>query len=371
MEQSPSSISSIPDSNPLNKASQAISSELPVDKSTKPWRKKAVLFALLVLIVVVGAFYLFNKFVYPIVTFLPDSLKPWSKTERKVCDFGGCHDSEINKIYSYYLQLAISKNNPKYCENVVGYDSGDTGIAPKEYAVNQCKVEYSIKTADLDTCKSLPDEIKIRCLSGIAEAFSKPEIFNKEDCLVLEGKPGFSDCVLLLARTKKNDLECDLLSERQMWLPDQMCRQYSQGTESNVDVYKSQETSKDLPSLVERCSSLKILANKMKCYVNIQEGLRFKERGEPVEKYCRDNMSNIPSTSWDICYYLDFSGFINIPNDIANQVIKLANSNSRSKFLLCESLRWHTYGSKGITNKDLLDFGINQCQLDYLKRQLN
>lgn len=185
-------------------------------RSHKLLVKKIVLAILLLIFCspIIGL-YLFNKFVYPVVTFLPQPLKPWSRTEGTICDFGNCRISEVNQIYNYWLSEAQKKQNPNLCNNTVGFDGGDVGISSKEYSVNQCKVEYSKKTGDVELCNSLPAESGVQCLIGIAEAFSKPELLKANICIDLKDNGKVGKCLALIS-LKTNTYTCNQLDNKEI-----------------------------------------------------------------------------------------------------------------------------------------------------------
>lgn len=313
--------------------------------------------------IVICALILLALGVYGLSTF--KIIKPWKDYEGKVCNFGGCYTSETNQKYEYWKDQAIKKRKPDLCNNVEGIDGGDY-FTSKEMAIMLCKLYYAIETRDIDYCQSFTGYMVTRCLGGIAVKYNMPELLSEKDCEQYKGKD-FSDCINLLVKVKDDDSYCNLLATKKDWFGEQMCRQYAGVKESRIDNARSEITLNNLPELIQKCSSYKVLKNKMTCYVDIQEGLRFKVGGEPVEEYCRDNMSDNPDITWDICYYLSFSGFLNIPDDIKTHVIELTQNNDKSKLLLCESIRWHTYGSKGLSDSEMKQFGIDVCGLDYLE----
>lgn len=119
----------------------------------------------------------------------------WKNTVGTACNFGGCHDSETNKIYNYYYKKAIDTSDPSQCNNVIGYDGGDI-LVQKPQAISQCKLAYAIEKKDVPFCKSLSLNEQVQCLQQIAVGTDDHSIFTVDTCNQLETGKGASDCIV-------------------------------------------------------------------------------------------------------------------------------------------------------------------------------
>lgn len=121
--------------------------------------KKLILTLIIFISAVTIGFYLLDKFIYPMNIFLSSTNKPWTTTPGQTCDFSGCSESEMNKIYNYYLQQAVEKKDPSLCKNVKGIDNGDY-MTTKAIAVYFCTAEYGGKIGDVSFCQQLDKDVK-------------------------------------------------------------------------------------------------------------------------------------------------------------------------------------------------------------------
>lgn len=297
------------------------------------------------------------------------SPKPWKSFEGKVCDFGGCRISEINQKYNYWKAEAIKNKKINLCNNVEGIDGGDI-FMDRDGAIKQCKLEYAIEVGDVEYCKSLENEAQPVCLGGIAEKFSRPELFTEQHCFKLETNArAFSDCVSRLAKVRRDDSVCNLLVQKKMWFDEQMCRQYG-FAETRKDNVRKEASSTTLSVLSQRCTEYKTLQNRADCFIDLIEGTIFNEGHAAFENYCADKPVD---NSWEVCFYMSDMGFttnsaFKRSGEIRQKALIAASSSTEWKSIFCEAIRWHTYGSKGIIDADIKSFGMKECGFDYLQR---
>lgn len=339
--------------------------------STKQSHIKILFLIIIIFFTFATGLYVTSKYFYPIVTFLPQFLKPWSKTEGVACSFDGCNASEINQIYNYWLFKALQNKKPDLCNHTIGFETGDTGVLSKDVSTNYCKSEYSMKTGDVDLCKSLPAENMNLCLPEIVKSYSKPELFNREDCLRIESdKDHFAVCVLILASIKKNDRECQILSDRKMWRAYENCLQQSSIVEPRTDNARNEVTVSNFRQYIAKCNSYAFLKNRVSCFSDIIGSISgYQSQPKIIEDFCADSVID---ESWSVCWFFpSFSGskysVFTRTEEIKYKGLSAARSNPTFKNNLCESLWWDTKGLKGISDTQLQDFAVNVCGLDYFR----
>ena len=103
--------------------------------------------------------------------------KPWSSYEGKICDYSGCHTSEIEQQNQYWIDQAIKKKNINLCDNSLGFFVGGR---PKEQSIYLCKAAYAVGVGNLEYCRTLDKEVQyVNCRQEFAAKYHKPEICDE------------------------------------------------------------------------------------------------------------------------------------------------------------------------------------------------
>lgn len=140
----------------------------------------------ILLVVGVVGFIVFDRLIYPVSLHLPGA-KPWSNYPGTACTFSGCYESEKNKVYAYYLDLAVAQKDPGLCRNVKGRDHGDYSDS-RELTIYFCKAEYGGRIGDLQFCNSLDTFTKYQgtrsqrdsCLTTMMNTYVEDESLCEE-----------------------------------------------------------------------------------------------------------------------------------------------------------------------------------------------
>ncbi len=65
------------------------------------------------------------------------------------------------------------------CNNVEGIEQGDYEVS-REGAIDSCKTDYMVETADVSSCRSLrSDSQRNFCLEGLAKKLKTPELCDE------------------------------------------------------------------------------------------------------------------------------------------------------------------------------------------------
>jgi len=105
------------------------------------------------------------------------SQKPWSSYEGKICDYSGCHTSEIEQQNQYWIDQAIKKKNINLCDNSLGFFVGGR---PKEQSIYLCKAAYAVGVGNLEYCRNLDKEAPyVNCRQQFATKYHQPEICDE------------------------------------------------------------------------------------------------------------------------------------------------------------------------------------------------
>jgi len=103
--------------------------------------------------------------------------KPWSSYEGKICDYSGCHTSEIEQQNQYWIDQAIKKKNINLCDNSLGFFVGGR---PKEQSIYLCKAAYAVGVGNLEYCRNLDKEAPyVNCRQQFATKYHQPEICDE------------------------------------------------------------------------------------------------------------------------------------------------------------------------------------------------
>ncbi len=295
---------------------------------------------------------------------------PWRNYPGQLCSFRNCQDSDVIKKNACWKDLAIQTKNPDLCDRSEEYLEGGDVLVSKEYASELCKINYAIQLGDVNFCNTFPNYSKITCLGGIALKLNRNDLLTKEDCR--KYPQNFNDCVNLLVKINKDESYCQMLADNKAWLGEQMCRQYADIEEKRNDTVRQDINDNNIDELTLICNNYKKLENRASCYLDIRGGLFYKEGTSgwyALDNYCADRPLD---DSWSVCLYLEEIGYVGgnqwiRVDEIKNKIFEAASTDDNWKIKFCESIRWNTYGSKGIFDVDIKNFGLKQCGFDYLK----
>lgn len=146
-------------------------------------------------------------------------VKPWLASAGQVCGWDGCHTSEVNQKYNYFLDQAVKTRHPDLCQQVVGLDGGDFFVSP-ETARAQCRAEYAGKTQDLEYCQQLNQPYNSQnhhqsvCYSSAADVITeKSKCYLLPDISQTGGKSFKNTCLTRIASLQHDPSICLEISD--------------------------------------------------------------------------------------------------------------------------------------------------------------
>lgn len=133
------------------------------DSNSQP-NKKSKLKLIIILIIAVPLVIFFGFVVYfdlngdiPPLRLIPECIvnSEMGCFNNDVCEWGKCTVDWGHKYSIYYKNLALEKDDPAYCNNVLWLNNGDTGISKGDFAYNGCLIALSIDTLNPTYCSMI------------------------------------------------------------------------------------------------------------------------------------------------------------------------------------------------------------------------